>query len=400
VKKSGDMELPDPPVPADADLRDFDGFMLNVERLLASELWALASGEEFKAAVGLWCRSWKQVPPGSLPNDDRVLAAFSGAGRRWKTVRNMAMRGFYLCSDGRLYHRVLCEDVLRAMKAKEERRERTRAATEARKKKRDDNRDDTRGENRNDARDAQRDVGHKGNVTTSHRQDRTGQEERKKEPSPPPSPDPAPAVNEAAEAVVKGFLELRDKHWPNDSRLPAPLMTIESEAAQFLEKGGNPDLIGEIVDRSMAKAVVEGKGPPNSLRAYGHSIANGIAGYAKPVPTADRMPDIPAALDRRPKPETRALAGRPIPATCTDDRAIEMFQRYHLWLNRRVETGQRFWSEGWGAEPRERDLPKVEAKLAELERRIWPDATQPDGGSAETLPTPDLSGGPKPAKEA
>ena len=135
------IDLPSPLVPPDTDIKDLDGFMLNTEKLMASELWALSTGEEFKAAVALWCRAWKQTPPGSLPEDDRVLAAFSGAGSRWKKIRDMALRGFVKCSDGRLYHAVLCEDVLRAARKKAERRGRTKAATEARQKQRDVERD-------------------------------------------------------------------------------------------------------------------------------------------------------------------------------------------------------------------------------------------------------------------
>lgn len=115
------MALPEPLTPQDCDLRDFDGFMLNVERLLASELWALSTPEEFKAAFALWCRSWKQVPCASLPDDDAVLAAYSGAGKRWPKVRKMALRGFVKCLDGRLYHSTLAQDALRAMKVKRQR---------------------------------------------------------------------------------------------------------------------------------------------------------------------------------------------------------------------------------------------------------------------------------------
>jgi hypothetical protein len=106
--------LPDPPVPLDLDVRDLDGFMLNVERLLASELVAIATPEEAWAALMLWCRSWKQVPAGSLPNDDRVLASFSRAGKRWGKIKQTALHGFVLCSDQRLYHRVVCEEAMRA----------------------------------------------------------------------------------------------------------------------------------------------------------------------------------------------------------------------------------------------------------------------------------------------
>lgn len=104
-----------PPVGPEVDLRALDGFMLNVERLMASELVAISSGEEFKAAVLLWCRAWKQVPAASLPDDERVLAAFAGCSlQRWRKIRAVALRGFVRCADGRLYHRVLAEDALRA----------------------------------------------------------------------------------------------------------------------------------------------------------------------------------------------------------------------------------------------------------------------------------------------
>lgn len=103
-------ELPSPLVPADVNLRGFNGFMLDVDRLLSSELVATGSPEECWAALMLWCRSWKQNPPASLPDDEKVLAAFSGAGKRWPKVRAVAIRGFVKCSDGRLYHRVLAKE--------------------------------------------------------------------------------------------------------------------------------------------------------------------------------------------------------------------------------------------------------------------------------------------------
>jgi len=112
------MSAPEPFVPPHADVHDLDGFMLNVERLLASELVAIGTPEECWAAFMLWCRAWKQLPGGSLPNDDRVLASFSGAGKRWQKVREVALHGFILCSDGRLYHRFLCAEVLRAYERK------------------------------------------------------------------------------------------------------------------------------------------------------------------------------------------------------------------------------------------------------------------------------------------
>lgn len=102
-------DLPEPMVPAECDLRDFPFMPLDCARLLDSDLFALARGDEFKAAVALWCKSWGQVPTGSLPADEKVLAHLSGAGAAWKKVREMALRGWVKCSDGRLYHPVIAE---------------------------------------------------------------------------------------------------------------------------------------------------------------------------------------------------------------------------------------------------------------------------------------------------
>jgi hypothetical protein len=124
-------ELPAPLVPVEVDLRGLGGFMLRTDRLLSSELVALGNAEECWAAVLLWCRAWQQAPAASLPNDDRVLASFSGAGRRWKLVKAMAMRGFVLCSDNRWYHRVLAEEALEAWSRRIKFRERSDKANNA-----------------------------------------------------------------------------------------------------------------------------------------------------------------------------------------------------------------------------------------------------------------------------
>lgn len=107
--------LPPPFVAPDVDVRDLDGFMLNVERLMASELVALSSHEVVAACVFLWCRAWKQMPAASLPDDDRVIAAYSRLpAARYRKLKVEILRGFVKCSDGRLYHRVLGEEATRA----------------------------------------------------------------------------------------------------------------------------------------------------------------------------------------------------------------------------------------------------------------------------------------------
>lgn len=105
---------PLPLVPAEVDLRGLPWMRLDTGRLLDSDLFALSTGPEFKAAVALWCKSWTQMPAASLPTDDRILAHLSGAGTAWKKLKPMALRGWVECDDGRLYHPVVAEQALLA----------------------------------------------------------------------------------------------------------------------------------------------------------------------------------------------------------------------------------------------------------------------------------------------
>lgn len=114
----------DPLTPPDCDLRGLPFMPLDVVRLGDSDLFALSTGDEFKAAVSLWCKSWLQVPAASLPDDARILAHLSGAGSRWPKVAAMAMRGWVKCSDGRLYHPVVAEKAREAWKHREAQRAR------------------------------------------------------------------------------------------------------------------------------------------------------------------------------------------------------------------------------------------------------------------------------------
>src|SRR5271166_5422298 len=102
-------DLPDPLTSPDCDLRDFAFMPLEINRLLSSETWILSSADEKVAALTLWMRAWHEVPAGSLPDNDRMLAHLSGAGASWPQVQEMAMRGWRRCSDGRLYHATLAE---------------------------------------------------------------------------------------------------------------------------------------------------------------------------------------------------------------------------------------------------------------------------------------------------
>ena len=136
-------QLPPPPTPADADLREFAFMPLDVLRLRDSEVAARSTGDEFRCAVLLWCAAWHQVPAGSLPDDDIVLSQLAGFGRavkEWQKVRDGALRNWYKCADHRLYHPVVAEKAAEAWAgrvkyAEKKEAERHRKAEERRLKK-------------------------------------------------------------------------------------------------------------------------------------------------------------------------------------------------------------------------------------------------------------------------
>jgi hypothetical protein len=108
-----DEKRPEPPVPAETNVRHCAWFPFD-SAFPDSADFLLASGDEVRAHVSLQCRAWDQVPAASLPSDDRLLAALSGAGSKWRRVRERALTGFVLCRDDRFYHLKLAEKALEA----------------------------------------------------------------------------------------------------------------------------------------------------------------------------------------------------------------------------------------------------------------------------------------------
>jgi len=121
--------LPDPPVPADADLRDFPFMPIDIGRLFNSAFHARANDPEWRAGVTLWLKSYHQVPAGSLPEDDVELCRLAELGRdmrTWRKIKAMALYGWSKHADGRLYHATVTEKAAEAWRRKEAQRERSR----------------------------------------------------------------------------------------------------------------------------------------------------------------------------------------------------------------------------------------------------------------------------------
>lgn len=110
--------MPDPLTPADCDLRGYDFMPFYGVRYFRSSSYMQAAARNPRAglaAMKLWWEAWSQVPCGSLPDDDielGMLADFGTDHRAWAKAKEIALRGFVKCSDGRLYHKELCEIAL------------------------------------------------------------------------------------------------------------------------------------------------------------------------------------------------------------------------------------------------------------------------------------------------
>ena len=98
---------PAPLVPASVDVRDAPDFRFNIARMLDSDWYHSCSTREALAGINLHARAIHQVPAGSLPGADTLLARLADFGRDvdgWREVKAKALEGWVLCSDGRWYH--------------------------------------------------------------------------------------------------------------------------------------------------------------------------------------------------------------------------------------------------------------------------------------------------------
>ena len=112
LKIVSDNPLPAPPYAEDTKVRGWK-FNLDHERINQSDTWALAPADMRPWLLMLWHVAWQQIPAGSFSNDDAVISAKIGMdARMFAANRDILLRGWKQCSDGRLYHPVITEQVL------------------------------------------------------------------------------------------------------------------------------------------------------------------------------------------------------------------------------------------------------------------------------------------------
>jgi uncharacterized protein YdaU (DUF1376 family) len=112
------IDAPAPLTPADLDLSALEYMPLKIERLKRSAAWIKAkrNPELGFYLINIWTAAYMQKPAASLPDDDDLLCdAAMCEPRRWPKVKEIVMRGFILCADGRWYHQFVAELALEAL---------------------------------------------------------------------------------------------------------------------------------------------------------------------------------------------------------------------------------------------------------------------------------------------
>ncbi len=113
------------PYPADTRAKGWR-FEVDLEKVKQSDTWLRAkSGIVRGALLLLWAEAWQQKPCGTLPNDDELVALLIDmAPVVFTKHRSVLMRGWWLASDGRLYHDTIADRVLEMLAKKEKDRAR------------------------------------------------------------------------------------------------------------------------------------------------------------------------------------------------------------------------------------------------------------------------------------
>lgn len=120
-------QAPNPPYPPEVRANGWT-FDLDMGRIQQSMTWLHCPPEMRPWLLMLWASAWMQAPCGTLPDDDLDIAVIIGAPPTlFATHRDALMRGWVRHIDGRLYHPVVTELVLRMATARRKTREKVAA---------------------------------------------------------------------------------------------------------------------------------------------------------------------------------------------------------------------------------------------------------------------------------
>lgn len=98
---------------------------LDIQTIEESDCWALLDGIGQALLIKLFCVSWKQTPVGTLPASHQLIAArLAIPESEFSKYADLLLVDWVRYADGRLYHPLLVESVLRMMEKREANRER------------------------------------------------------------------------------------------------------------------------------------------------------------------------------------------------------------------------------------------------------------------------------------
>jgi hypothetical protein len=113
MHRNHEVDMTNPaPYPSDTKAKGWR-FELDNERIRQSDTWALAAPEIRPWLLMLWMTAWDQVPCGSLPDNDELIAVRIGMPLdMYMASKERLLRGWWKADDGRLYHHTMTERVL------------------------------------------------------------------------------------------------------------------------------------------------------------------------------------------------------------------------------------------------------------------------------------------------
>lgn len=113
-------------------------------------------------------------------------------------------------------------------------------------------------------------------------------------PTPAAAAKPVDPIQADAVTIRNRFLALRSELWPQETRFPAPSMTLDTIAAQWLRDGVPVDLALDVVERQMRRRAGDQRPAVSTLALFGDDVANALVSHRKAAsasrPTASAQP--------------------------------------------------------------------------------------------------------------
>jgi uncharacterized protein YdaU (DUF1376 family) len=108
-------------------------FLFYVDDFTSDGVVEAMTTEQVGAYTLLLCKAWREDPPGTIPDDDEILARWARMpAKKWIACRERVLKAFYLGTDGRYHQKRMEAEYVKAVEQQERRQRRARGAADAR----------------------------------------------------------------------------------------------------------------------------------------------------------------------------------------------------------------------------------------------------------------------------